>query len=95
MDHSTNARSIGRRRLFSIEGSYYEDNLPGVAAPLDGDYEFGTARDDHQPLNELYSPTENDRTKGPYFMFLEAAHSTIRDTLGSEKIIAYSEVYVE
>uniref|UniRef100_A0A915LVI1 SH3 domain-containing protein n=1 Tax=Meloidogyne javanica TaxID=6303 RepID=A0A915LVI1_MELJA len=36
MDHSTNARSIGRRRLFSIEGSYYEDNLPGVAAPLDG-----------------------------------------------------------
>uniref|UniRef100_A0A915NCV4 Uncharacterized protein n=1 Tax=Meloidogyne javanica TaxID=6303 RepID=A0A915NCV4_MELJA len=68
MDHSTNARSIGRRRLFSIEGSYYEDNLPGVAAPLDGDYEFRNAREDHQPLNELYSPTENDRSKGTSFM---------------------------
>ncbi|CAK5047532.1 unnamed protein product [Meloidogyne enterolobii] len=74
MDHSTNARSIGRRRLFSIEGSYYEDNLPGVAAPLDSDYEFRTAREDHQPLNELYSPTENDRSKG--YIFADGAKSS-------------------
>ncbi|CAK5065585.1 unnamed protein product [Meloidogyne enterolobii] len=74
MDHSANARSIGRRRLFSIEGSYYEDNLPGVAAPLDGDYEFRTAREDHQPLNELYSPTENDRSKG--YIFADGAKSS-------------------
>uniref|UniRef100_A0A1I8BH96 FZ domain-containing protein n=1 Tax=Meloidogyne hapla TaxID=6305 RepID=A0A1I8BH96_MELHA len=71
MDHSANTRSMGKRRLFSIEGSYYEDNLQsGFAAsnPLESDYDLSISRED-QHLNELYSP-ENDinRNKGQSYL---------------------------
>lgn len=77
MDHSANTRSMGKRRLFSIEGSYYEDNLQsGFAAsnPLESDYDLSISRED-QHLNELYSP-ENDINRNKGYIFADGAKSS-------------------
>ncbi|KAF7632310.1 JNK-interacting protein 1 [Meloidogyne graminicola] len=75
MDQSANISSRRRRRIQSIEGSYYEDTLQTRMAannPAEVDYGFISAREDDQFANDLVSPSAD--TEG--YIFADGARSS-------------------